>query len=103
MAREQFQTLTEPMYYILLSVTKECCGVEIMGRVTELSHERLNVGPGTLYALLPKLEKAGFITETRREGRQRWYKLTDKGLDTLKEEYRRLEIMLEDGAEILSG
>ena len=28
MAREQFQTLTEPMYYILLALTRECCGVE---------------------------------------------------------------------------
>ena len=26
MAREQFQTLTEPMYYILLALTEECCG-----------------------------------------------------------------------------
>ena len=30
MAREQFQTLTETMYYILLALTEECCGVDIM-------------------------------------------------------------------------
>ena len=30
MAREQFQTLTEPMYYILLALTRECCGVDIV-------------------------------------------------------------------------
>ena len=33
MAREQFQTLTEPMYYILLALTEECCGVDIMEKV----------------------------------------------------------------------
>ena len=101
MAREQFQTLTEPMYYILLSLTEERRGVEIMERVLEISHDRIRVGPGTLYAMLPKLEKAGFITETHCEGRQRWYQITEKGLLTLKEEYQRLAIMLEDGKEML--
>ncbi|MCI9003389.1 MAG: PadR family transcriptional regulator, partial [Oscillibacter sp.] len=26
MAREKFQTLTEPMFYILLCLREECCG-----------------------------------------------------------------------------
>ena len=26
MAREKFQTLTEPMFYILLTLREECCG-----------------------------------------------------------------------------
>ena len=33
MARKQFQTLSEPMYYVLLSLTEECCGVDIMKKV----------------------------------------------------------------------
>ena len=37
MAREQLQTLTEPMYYILLALTEECCGVDIMEKVKTLS------------------------------------------------------------------
>ena len=44
MAREQFQTLTEPMYYILLALTKECCGVDIMEKVSEISAGRVKVG-----------------------------------------------------------
>lgn len=51
MAREQFQTLTEPMYYILLALTRECCGVDIMERVRQISKGRVKVGPGTLYAI----------------------------------------------------
>ena len=35
MARKQFQTLSEPMYYILLALTSECCGVDIMKKVEE--------------------------------------------------------------------
>ena len=33
MAREKFQTLTEQMFYILLCLQRECCGVDVMDRV----------------------------------------------------------------------
>jgi len=98
MAREQFQTLTEPMYYILLALTEECCGVDIMEKVKMLSHGRVLVGPGTLYAMLAKFEENGVIKLTASEGRRKSYIITDKGLDMLKEEYNRLKTMVEDGA-----
>ena len=37
MAREQLKTLTEPMYYILLSLLKENHGYGIMQMVDELT------------------------------------------------------------------
>ena len=80
MAREAFQTLTEPMYYILLALTGECCGVDIMNKVEDLSHGRIRVGPGTLYAMLARFE------------------ITDTGIDMLTKEYARLKTMVEDGA-----
>ena len=40
MARKQFQTLSEPMYYVLLSLTEECCGVDIMKKVEAISKGR---------------------------------------------------------------
>ena len=64
MAREQFQNLTEPMYYILLSLLEERCGVDIMESVEEISRGRVKVGPGTLYALLARFEKEEMIRET---------------------------------------
>ena len=63
MAREQLQTLTEPMYYILLALTTECCGVDIMEKVKMISHGRVKVGPGTLYAMLARFE-GDFILQT---------------------------------------
>ena len=48
MARKQFQTLSEPMYYILLALTSECCGVDIMKRLEEIANGRIYVGRGTL-------------------------------------------------------
>lgn len=101
MAREQFQNLTESMYYILISLIKESCGVDIMESVNSISKGRVKVGPGTLYALLNKFEKEKIIMETEVIGRKRSYIITNKGLELLREEYKRIEILLEDGKEFL--
>lgn len=103
MAREQFQTLSEPMYYILLTLTQERCGVDIMENVREISRGRVFVGPGTLYAMLPRFEENEMIRKTRQEGRQKWYVITDKGRRMLQEEYLRLTRMMEDAEGILGG
>ena len=97
MAREQFQTLTEPMYYILLALTEECCGVDIMEKVRKISGDRVKVGPGTLYAMLPKFEKNQIIRLTGEENRRKSYIITEAGRKMLLEEYERLKIMAEDG------
>lgn len=96
MAREKFQTLTEPMFYILLSLREECCGTDVMARVSALTHGRVSIGPGTLYNLLDSFLQAGMIRETAVEGRRRSYLLTDKGRETLTAEYRRLLALTED-------
>ena len=97
MAREQFQTLTEPMYYILLALTEECCGVDIMEKVKVISRGRVLVGPGTLYAMLAKFEENGVIRMTTSEGRRKSYIITEIGREMLQKEYDRLMIMVEDG------
>ena len=97
MAREQFQTLTEPMYYILLALTEECCGVDIMEKVRNISGDRVKVGPGTLYAMLSKFEKNQIIRLTGEENRRKSYIITDAGRKMLLEEYERLKVMAEDG------
>ncbi len=102
MAREQLQTLSEPMYYILLSLTKECCGIDIMKMVDEISTHRITVGPGTLYALLDKFLKMGLIKETKVEGRKRSYIITESGRESLEKEYNRLLAMANEGREILN-
>lgn len=97
MAREQFQTLTEPMYYILLALTEECCGVDIMEKVKTISHGRVLVGPGTLYAMLAKFEENGVIRMTASEGRRKSYIITETGREMLQKEYDRLMVMVEEG------
>ncbi len=45
MARTKFQTLTEQMFYILLSLKDECCGMDIMDKVKEMTDGRVLIGP----------------------------------------------------------
>lgn len=90
MPREKFQALTEQMFYILLCLRSECCGMDIMSRIEAQTDGRVRVGPGTLYNLLEQFLQAGFIIQTRVEGRRRSYILTEKGEEVLREEYARL-------------
>ena len=96
MAREKFHTLTEQMFYILLCLTKEQCGTDIMAAVSALTGGRVNVGPGTLYNLLEQFQSAGMIEETKVEGRKRSYLITEAGRKALEDEVRRLQILTAD-------
>lgn len=61
MAREQFQNLTEPMFYILISLLNERCGVDIMGAVEKISKGRVSGGPRILYNIFGKFGKESVI------------------------------------------
>ena len=89
MPREKFKTLTEQMYYILLCLGEECCGIDVMDRIPALTGGRVKVGSGTLYHLLEEFLAAGLIRETRAEGRRRSYLLTPEGRALLDQEYRQ--------------
>lgn len=85
------------MYYTLLALTDECCGVDIMEKIRRLSHGRVVVGPGTLYAMLAKFEEKGIIRLTASEGRRKTYVITDTGKEELLKEFHRLKTMVSDG------
>ncbi|WP_125142226.1 PadR family transcriptional regulator [Clostridium transplantifaecale] len=103
MAREQFQSLTEQMYYILLALLEPRCGVDISRKAMEISRDRIQIGPGTLYTLLAKFEKEDIIQEVKVEGRKKYYQITVRGRTMLQEEYRRLETLVEEGREYMKG
>lgn len=96
MAKEKFQTLTEQMFYILLSLQSECYGMDIMEKVRTMTGKRISVGPGTLYNLLESFVNAGMIRETKVEGRKRSYLITDTGIQALETEYQRLMTLTAD-------
>ena len=96
MAREKFQTLTEQMFYILLCLGQERCGADVMAWISETTGGRVAVGPGTLYNLLEQFLQAGYIRETKVEGRKRSYVITPAGQAALEAEVRRLRTLTAD-------
>ena len=91
MAREQLQTLSEPMYFTLLSLIRPMHGYEIMQTVSVISGGRVKVGAGTLYALLTRFEKEEIILRLSDNGRRKTYMITEKGRNLLDREYARLK------------
>ena len=103
MPREKFKTLTEQMFYVLLCLSEECYGMDILDRVPAMTEGRVNVGSGTLYNLLEQFVDAGMIRETKVEGRKRSYILTDKGRETLQKECARIQAQLQDYRAVFGG
>ena len=101
MARKQLQTLTEPMYYVLLCLKKPLHGYGIMQKIDEITSGRVKVGPGTLYNLIDRFEKEEIVKKVESTGKKKNYQLTDKGLQLLNEEIMRLKILISDGEKTL--
>lgn len=94
------QPMTEAMYYILLSLEKPVHGYGMMQRIRELSHDRVKMGPGTLYGVLTRMRNDGWIEQVEAEGdsRRKTYLLTELGRQELMGEYQRLKMLVSDGA-----
>lgn len=103
MAREKYQTLTEQMFYILLCLQNESCGVDIMKMVAELTDGRVMIGPGTLYSLLDNFVKENMIQETKTENRKKSYLITALGAEMLDKEYLRLLTLKKDYEQFVKG
>ena len=89
--------MTEAMYYILLSLLKPGHGYGMMQRIRELSGGRLEMGPGTLYGVLSRMNREGLITLTGEDGRRKNYAITPAGREALLAEYNRLKLLVSDG------
>ena len=89
--------MTEAMYYVLLALTEPDHGYGLMGRIRELTGGRVVMGPGTLYGLLTKLRREGYILLSEEDNRRKTYLITDEGKRALLDEYRRLKRLVEDG------
>ena len=103
MPRKTLDTLSEPMFYVLMALRHQpLCGADIAQWVSDRTGGRLTLGPGTLYTILGKLTDEQMIRETAVEGRKRTYSLTDKGREAFHEELARLRACVNDGEEALS-
>ena len=89
--------MTEAMYYILLALLRPGHGYGMMQRIRELSGGRLEMGPGTLYGVLSRMNREGWILLTGEEGRRKTYAITEAGKTALLAEYGRIKRLAEDG------
>ena len=103
MARQQLQTLSEPMYYILLSLSEPRHGYAIMTFIREMTQGRVQVGAGTLYALLSRFETEKLINFVKSEDNKKIYQLSEEGKEILQRELRRIQLMVGDGRKVWGG
>lgn len=94
MARKEFETLTPQMYYILLVLKKPRHGYDIMKEVARITDETIQIGAGTLYALIPRFIEDGYIRLVAEEDRKKIYQLTPLGERKLKDENHKMRHML---------
>ncbi|MBD5170087.1 MAG: helix-turn-helix transcriptional regulator [Oscillibacter sp.] len=95
--------MTEANYYILLALLRPGHGYGMMRRIRELSGGRLEMGPGTLYGVLSRMNREGLITLTGEEGRRKNYAITEAGKAALLAEYDRLKRLVSDGKLLEEG
>lgn len=101
MARKTMETLTEAMFYVLMALkSRPMCGIEIAAAIDTLTDNRVNIGPATLYTVLGRFEKEGFIKEIEVSGRKRTYQITQVGLNAYEEELKRLQYCLLDAQKL---
>lgn len=97
MPKKAMEILTESMFYCLMALRRcPMCGIDIAAFVDGITRGRVQLGPATLYTILGKFEKEGYIAETSVTGRKRTYTITDKGIDAYEEELARLKACIAD-------
>lgn len=88
--------MREPTFLILAAVAAEPRhGYGIIRAVEQLSAGRVRLRPGTLYAALDRLVGEGVLSIDREEvvdsRLRRYYRITDRGLDALRQGAERFE------------
>ena len=97
MPKKAMEILTESMFYVLMALSKApMCGIDIAAWITVRTRGRVSLGPATLYTVLGKFEKEGYIAETEVEGRKRTYRITGKGFEAYRAELQRLRSCIAD-------
>ncbi len=100
-ARERYIPMSETMFYVLLSLREPQHGYAIMQHVKQLTKGRINLGAGTVYSSLGKLEGDGLIKAVREEERRKIYIITPVGSEILREEAARIAELHKNSEELL--
>ena len=88
---KRYLPMTETAFYILLSLTQPRHGYGIIKHVEEITDGRLQLGSGTIYGTLTKMQRDGIITVYSDEERKKIYEMTDIGKSLMRDEITRLK------------
>lgn len=83
--------MTETGFYILFCLQEEMHGYNITQKVKEMTEGQVEIGPGTMYGSLGKMEKDGLIEFVREEEKRKLYKITPLGQEVLQLEIARIK------------
>ena len=97
MPKKAFDSLSEPMFYVLMALKRSnMCGTDIADWIKCRSSSRVQLGPGTLYTILSHLNQEKAIEEIMTVGRKRIYCITPHGIELFDNECNRLRACLND-------
>ena len=83
--------MTETGFYIHFCLQEEMHGYDITQKVKEMTEGQVEIGPGTMYGTLGKMEKDGLIEFVREEEKRKLYKITPLGQEILQLEIARIK------------
>lgn len=97
--------LTEAVFYVLLALHTPMHGYGIMQFVKEITAERVQLGPGTLYGAISTLLEKGWIRALRNVdgSRKKEYEITPNGRQVVLDEMLRLQQLLDNSRAIVGG
>ncbi|SEN84651.1 transcriptional regulator, PadR family [Amphibacillus marinus] len=106
MDREQ---LRGSLDLIILSriIKQDNYGGGIIREVSEATNQLITIGEGTLYSLLKRLEKKGYVKsywgDQHLGGRRKYYAITEQGSDLFYQKlagWRAINTLIESGLEV---
>jgi DNA-binding PadR family transcriptional regulator len=97
--------LTEASFYILVALKEPLHGYGVMQKIGEISHNRVQLGPGTLYGAISNLQSLGLIQSVEEIGaeRRKLYRMTELGQRVAEFEINRFEELARHGHLLLGS
>lgn len=86
-----YMPMTETAFYILLSLSQPRHGYGVIKFVEELTEGRINLGSGTVYGTLSKMQKDNIITVYADGERKTIYEITHIGKELMRREIARIK------------
>lgn len=97
------EALTDSTYLILLALLKPKHGYLIMKQIDDLSQGTFEIGPATMYTILKKLTKKGWIDLEKSVDRKKIYQITLEGRQILEKDIQRRKLFYQIGEQVFEA